>query len=52
MAHGMGLVVVAEGVETQEQVDRLRKIECDLVQGYFFARPMPAAELEELWKRM
>ncbi|MGN0715255.1 MAG: putative bifunctional diguanylate cyclase/phosphodiesterase, partial [Anaerovoracaceae bacterium] len=50
MAHGMGLVVVAEGVETREQVERLQDIGCDLVQGYFFARPMPAAELETLLK--
>ncbi|MGN1414439.1 MAG: EAL domain-containing protein [Anaerovoracaceae bacterium] len=50
MSHGMGLSVVAEGVETQEQLNRLREIECDYVQGYFFARPMPAVEFEELLK--
>ena len=51
MAHGMGLSVVAEGVETREQLDRLRDIACDYVQGYYFARPMPAEEYEELLKR-
>ncbi|MCI5900937.1 MAG: EAL domain-containing protein [Blautia sp.] len=51
MSHGMGLSVVAEGVETREQLDRLRDIACDYVQGYYFAKPMPAEEYEELLKR-
>ena len=46
MAHGMGLSVVAEGVETQEHMDRLRELKCDYVQGYYIARPMPAEEFE------
>ncbi|MDY3249005.1 MAG: EAL domain-containing protein, partial [Candidatus Choladocola sp.] len=50
MSHGMGLSVVAEGVETREQLERLREIGCDYVQGYYFAKPMPAAEYEELLK--
>ena len=49
MAHRMRLGVVAEGVETQEQVQRLREVGCDYVQGYVFAKPMPAAEFEKLW---
>ena len=48
LAHRLNLSVVAEGVETREQVNRLRLIGCDCIQGYFFARPMPAAEFEEL----
>ena len=48
MAHRLKLSVVAEGVETQEQSDRLRAVGCDYVQGYFFAKPMPAAEFEKL----
>ena len=39
--------VVSEGVETQEQVDFLTEVGCDMVQGYYFARPMPADEFEE-----
>lgn len=39
--------VIAEGVETQEQWDYLQKLKCDEVQGYFFAKPMPATEINE-----
>lgn len=48
MAHGLGLQVVAEGVETQEQLEVLRDMGCDAVQGYLIARPGPVAELQEL----
>lgn len=50
LAHWMNLSVVAEGVETREQLERLREIGCDYVQGYYFARPMPAGEFEKLVK--
>ena len=50
MAHRLSLKVVAEGVEQRDQVDRLRAIGCDYVQGYFFAKPMPAPEFEKLLK--
>ncbi|HBP40628.1 MAG: putative bifunctional diguanylate cyclase/phosphodiesterase [Vreelandella alkaliphila] len=49
MAEGMGLEVVAEGVETQEQCQFLVNAGCTLVQGFYFARPLPAAELEQRW---
>ena len=48
LAHWMHLSVVAEGAETREQVDRLRSLGCDYVQGYYLARPMPAGEYEKL----
>ena len=48
LAHWKRLNVVAEGVESGEQVERLRAAGCDYAQGYFFARPMPAAEFEPL----
>ncbi len=45
MAHALNKKVVAEGVETQAQLDFLRNHDCELIQGYFFSRPLPAEEL-------
>ncbi len=45
LAHGLSMRVVAEGVETQAQRDILRRLNCDEVQGYLYARPMPADEV-------
>jgi diguanylate cyclase (GGDEF)-like protein len=44
LAHNLNLSVTAEGVETVEQQDALRAHQCDTMQGYLFAKPMPAAE--------
>lgn len=41
IAHKLGLLVVAEGVEEQEQYDRLKTLNCDKIQGYLFGKPMP-----------
>lgn len=46
MAHSLGLAVIAEGVENQDQLDFLREHGCDQVQGYLFGKPMPASQLE------
>jgi diguanylate cyclase (GGDEF)-like protein len=46
LAHDLGLTVVAEGVEDEETRVRLSALGCDLAQGFFFARPVPAGELE------
>lgn len=46
MAHHLELKVIAEGVETEPQVAFLRKNRCDEFQGYYFAKPMPLAQLE------
>jgi len=46
LAHNLKLKVVGEGVETGPQFDFLKKNACDEVQGYYFARPMPAVEFE------
>jgi diguanylate cyclase (GGDEF)-like protein/PAS domain S-box-containing protein len=48
MAHSLKVRVVAEGVETVEQYEFLRKRGCDEVQGYYFARPLPAHEITKL----
>lgn len=46
MAKQLGLTVIAEGVETQEQLDFLSSIDCDIVQGYYYSRPIPLNEFE------
>ena len=48
MAHSLNMMVIAEGVETTENMQLLRRMHCDMVQGYFIAHPMPAAEFEEM----
>ncbi|MEX0139703.1 EAL domain-containing protein [Massilia sp. LMS1-1-1.1] len=45
MAHALGMSVVAEGVETREQLDILRTLQCNEVQGYFISRPVPAEQM-------
>ena len=49
LAHALGLEVVAEGVETEQQLEVLRGLECDFAQGYLFSRPVPADELRTLF---
>lgn len=46
MAHTLNILVVAEGVETEEQLTSLRDMGCDYVQGYFFSKPLPAKDFE------
>jgi len=48
LAHSLSLEVVAEGVETFEQIEFLREHGCDQVQGYFFSPPLPVAEFEKM----
>lgn len=50
LAHSLRLRLVAEGVETQEQLDYLQARGCHYVQGYLFSRPLPAAQILELIK--
>ena len=48
MAKKLDIKVLSEGVETQEQSDFLKEIECDLAQGYLFSKPIPREELEKI----
>ena len=51
LAHGLHLKVVAEGVETQAQVDLINSMGCELAQGYFYSKPVPAEAIELLLKK-
>lgn len=48
LAKWMNLFVIAEGVETKEQLDYLRKMKCHFAQGFYFAKPMSAEEFEQI----
>ncbi|MDO8612508.1 MAG: PAS domain S-box protein [Dehalococcoidia bacterium] len=51
MAHALNLKVIAEGVETAEQLAFLRERDCDEMQGFLFSRPAPAPELDQMLRR-
>lgn len=46
MAHSLGLKVVAEGIETQAQLDFMRTVNCDIIQGYFYSKPLNKKDFE------
>ncbi len=46
LGHKLDVCIVAEGIETQQQVDLLKRVGCDMIQGYFYSRPLPIAEFE------
>lgn len=52
MGQTLNMKIVAEGVETQEQVEYLKSISCNLYQGYYFSKPIKAKELEEFYKSL
>jgi diguanylate cyclase (GGDEF)-like protein len=51
LGHNMGLIVIAEGVETLESWDILKRLGCDMAQGYFMSPPLPAAQFREWFAR-
>lgn len=42
LAHGLGMNVIAEGVESADQVEFLREMGCDAIQGFYYSRPLPS----------
>ena len=46
LAKSFGLTTIVEGVETEEQMVALKTMGCDIVQGYYFSRPLPADKFE------
>ncbi|WP_312813173.1 GGDEF domain-containing phosphodiesterase [Sedimentibacter sp.] len=46
-AHRLGIKVVAEGVEMTEQIEILKIVDCDMIQGFYYSKPLPPEELEE-----
>lgn len=51
LAHSLGMQVVAEGVEREDQLAKLRELGCDLMQGFLWGRPQPAAAIPDLMRR-
>lgn len=51
LGHTLGLTIIVEGIETQEQLDILKESKCDLGQGYFLAKPMSAEDFENIYLR-
>jgi EAL domain-containing protein (putative c-di-GMP-specific phosphodiesterase class I) len=51
MGHGLGLTLVAEGVETDQQLEFLTREECHLVQGFLYSRPLPVEQFEAFYQR-
>jgi EAL domain-containing protein (putative c-di-GMP-specific phosphodiesterase class I) len=51
MAHHLGIIAIAEGVETEAQRDVLAQAGCDVVQGFLYAPPLPTAAFERLVER-
>ena len=47
LAKKLDMRIVAEGIETREQVESLAQKDCDLIQGYYFSKPMPVGEFEK-----
>ena len=50
IAHTLKMGVIAEGVETEEQLNYLKQLKCDAIQGYWLSRPLPVNALEDWLK--
>ena len=49
LAHNLHKEVIAEGVETKEQLEFLKNHQCDIIQGFFFSKPLPVEEIEKIY---
>jgi EAL domain-containing protein (putative c-di-GMP-specific phosphodiesterase class I) len=52
MSHSLNYEVLAEGVETQKQLDFLKKNKCEIIQGFYFGYPLTSDEFEKLAKKI
>ena len=48
LVHSLGLTVLAEGIENRDHVARLKNAECDLIQGYYYSRPLGSDQVKEI----
>ena len=51
LGHSLGMKIVVKGVENQEMADLIASYKCDYIQGYYFGKPLPAYEFQELIRR-
>lgn len=51
MAHSVDVKMCIEGIETQEELDKILEMGCDYIQGYYFSKPLPFNEIEEYLKK-
>ena len=51
MAHSLGMRVIGEGVETESQLEVLRALDCDEIQGFYFSKPVPTGEIASLLEK-
>jgi diguanylate cyclase (GGDEF)-like protein len=51
LVHSLGLTVIAEGIETPDQVERLKNAECDYIQGFYYSRPLPPDKISDIHQK-
>lgn len=49
LSYNLGIHTVAEGIETEEQISLLRETKCDMIQGYYYSKPLPVTDFENFW---
>ena len=52
LGHRLHMPIIAEGVETRQEVDFLRRAGCDIIQGYLFGKPLSQEEIEQLLQKI